>query len=84
MAMRAQLPPDWYSVVEIGWAIVTLGGMAIWVWTNDAGLEHEKRRTKRTKWVSPQSSEPQSRDSLLTPIQRHFLEVSQACNRNED
>jgi hypothetical protein len=85
MIMGAQLSPGWERVVDSAWSFVTLGGMGIWAWVNNDALndEERERRLQRVRGASSPSVMAAPRDTALTPVQRHFLAVTQAQHRAE-
>jgi hypothetical protein len=82
--MRAQLSPPWERAAEIGWCVLTLLGMGMWVCDNRAALQQEERQRRPRRRAPDRSGAPESRTIPLTPTQRRFLNVTQAHIHTED
>lgn len=73
------IPPAWQTVAQVGWCLLTLGGMAGWVHVNRSALlleDHAKHHRRRRP-----ESPPAERTIPLTPVQRHFLDVTERHER---
>jgi hypothetical protein len=82
--MQAQLSPPWEKAAEIGWCVLTLLGMGMWVRDNWAALQLEEQQRRRRSRTPDRSGRPESRTIPLTPTQRRFLNVTQAHLHAED
>ena len=73
------IPPAWQTVAQVGWCLLTLGGMAGWVHVNRSALllEDQAKHHRRRRPESP----PAERTIPLTPVQRHFLDVTERHER---
>jgi hypothetical protein len=84
LVMQAHLPSSWETVAEIGWCVLILVGMGMWVRDNWAAIEQEEQQRRRRTRALDRSGAPESRTIPLTPTQRRFLNVTQAHLHNED
>jgi hypothetical protein len=77
LAMWAQLPTGWETVIDIVWALVAIGGMGVWVWASWPALSDEQRKQQAEKRSRAASGRDTShlRDVPLTPVQRRFLSI---------
>jgi hypothetical protein len=83
LLMQAQLSSFWERAGEIGWCMLTLVGMGMWVRDNWAALQHEEQQRRRRR-APDRSGGSVSRTIPLTPTQRRFLNVTQAHSHMED
>jgi hypothetical protein len=72
LKMLVHLSPGRNTVALIGWSIVTVVGMGVWVWPNWQSLQQEQREQQARR---RQPALPGPRTIPLTPTQRRFLDV---------
>jgi hypothetical protein len=82
LIMRINIALQWETLVEVGWAALTIGGMTLWVWTNWSALrEEEQEQRAGRQQVTPETDTLQARDRQLTPVQRRFLDAMRRHER---
>jgi hypothetical protein len=84
LVMLARLSPGWETVAASVWAALTLAGMAAWVRLNWTALQRTER-TERTLTTrgAVRRADMRTRTLPLTPVQAHFLEVTQPIDDKE-
>jgi hypothetical protein len=85
LALWAEFPASWYSIIEIAWPALTIAGMVVWVRANWATLQSEERK-QRTANKGYTRSRPNEleRTIPLTSVQKQFLTVMESANREMD
>lgn len=85
-AMMLGFPGQWETVVAIGWSGLMILGMSMWVYANWAALMEEERAQRRTHAndSQPQLSNHAVRNSSLSLVQPHVLDVTQVRERHNN
>ena len=84
LLIQAHLSSPWETAAEIGWSILTLAGMGLWVRQNRAALEHEDQQRHHRRPAADRDGSTGPRTVPLTPVQAHFLAAMQPTDRKKD